>query len=192
MAAPEVVLGVTGGIAAYKAADLCSRMVQAGCAVSVVLTHSARQFIGPATFAALTNRPVHTHVFDTGEFPQGPHIGLARRADVLVVAPATAATLARCAQGLADDLLTTLYLAFPGPVLMAPAMNCEMWANPAVQRNVNQLRADGVGIVDPAEGWLSCGTIGAGRMAEPGVIWDRVQETLRTPRRDRPRPSSPA
>ncbi|MFM8287476.1 MAG: flavoprotein [Planctomycetaceae bacterium] len=192
MAAPEVVLGVTGGIAAYKAADLCSRMVQAGTAVSVVLTGSAHQFIGPATFAALTNRPVHSQVFDTVEFPQGPHIGLARRADVLVIAPATAATLARCAHGLADDLLTTLYLAFSGPVLMAPAMNCEMWASQAVQRNVNQLRSDGVEIVDPAEGWLSCGTIGAGRMADPGLIWDRVQDALRTQRRNKPRPPSPA
>lgn len=95
-----------------------------------------------------------------------------------MVAPATAATLARFAQGMADDLLTTLYLAFRGPVLVAPAMNCEMWAHPAVQRNVNQVRADGVEVIDPVEGWLSCGQVGVGRMADPGRIWDRVQAAL--------------
>lgn len=174
----EILLGVSGGIAAYKAADLCSRLVQSGAGVSVIMTPSALKFIGRTTFAALTNRPVHVHRFRPSEHPIGEHIGLARRADILVVAPATAATLARFALGLADDLLSTSYLAFTGPVLLAPAMNCEMWAKPAVQRNVQQLRDDGVHIAEPGTGWLSCGTLGAGRMAEPAEIQSRITAIL--------------
>ena len=166
----EILLGVSGGISAYKAAELTSRLVQRGCAVSVVLTRAARRFVGKATFEALTNRPVHTSLFSPREHPLGEHIGLARRAKLFVVAPATADCLAKFALGLADDLLSTLYLAFPGPVIVAPAMNNVMWAKPTVQRNVEQLRADGVHIVPPTEGWLSCGTSGAGRMAEPDQI----------------------
>lgn len=174
----EILLGVTGGIAAYKAADLASRLVQGGARVSVVLTRSARQFIGNSTFEALTNRPVHTKLFSPREHPLGEHIGLARRAELLVVAPATADCLAKFAHGLADDLLTTLYLAFTGPVLVAPAMNADMWAKPAVQRNIAQLRADGVQFVDPGEGWLSCGAVGPGRMAEPAEILERIELLL--------------
>jgi phosphopantothenoylcysteine decarboxylase len=151
----EILLGVTGGIAAYKAADLCSQLVQAGAAVSVVMTRAAGRFIGPTTFEALTNRPVHRHMFAPREHPLGEHIGLARRAKLIVVAPASADCLAKFANGIADDLLSTLYLAFTGPVLVAPAMNSDMWAKPAVQRNVAQLRADGVHFVDPGQGWLS-------------------------------------
>lgn len=173
----EILLGVTGGIAAYKAADLASKLVQGGAAVSVILTRSARKFIGATTFEALTNRPVHTSLYSPREHPLGEHIGLARRAAVLVVAPATADCLAKFANGLADDLLSTLYLAFSGPVIVAPAMNADMWARPAVKRNVAQLAADGVHFVEPGEGWLSCGTIGAGRMAEPVQIVERI-ETL--------------
>jgi phosphopantothenoylcysteine decarboxylase/phosphopantothenate--cysteine ligase len=174
----EILLGVTGGIAAYKAADLASKLVQGGARVSVVMTRSARRFIGRTTFEALTNRPVHTSMFSPREHPLGEHIGLARRAELLVVAPATADCMARFAHGLADDLLTTLYLAFTGPVLAAPAMNADMWAKPAVQRNIKQLRSDGVHFVEPGEGWLSCGTLGPGRMAEPAEILERIVKLL--------------
>ena len=178
MRGSEILLGVTGGIAAYKAADLCSQLVQAGAAVSVVMTRAAGRFIGPTTFEALTNRPVHRRMFAPREHPMGEHIGLARRAKLLVVAPASADCLAKFAHGIADDLLSTLYLAFTGPVLVAPAMNSDMWAKPAVQRNVEQLRADGVHFVDPGQGWLSCGTIGPGRMAEPEQIFERISQLL--------------
>ncbi len=174
----EVLLGVTGGIAAYKAADLASRLVQAGAAVSVILTRSARRFVGETTFEALTNRPVYQRLFAPREHPLGEHIGLVRRADVLVIAPASANCLAKLAHGLADDLLTTAALAATCPVLVAPAMNCDMWAKPPVQRNVAQLRADGVHIVEPGRGWLSCGQVGPGRMAEPPEILERVRGLL--------------
>jgi phosphopantothenoylcysteine decarboxylase len=174
----EIVLGITGGIAAYKSAALASRLVQAGAAVSVVMTRSARKFIGATTFEALTNRPVHTQRFAPREHPLGEHIGLARRAKLLVVAPASADSLAKFAQGIADDLLSTLYLAFTGTVLVAPAMNSDMWAKPAVMRNVAQLKSDGVHFVEPGQGWLSCGTIGPGRMAEPDEIFERIRKLL--------------
>ncbi|MEZ6127884.1 MAG: flavoprotein [Planctomycetaceae bacterium] len=166
----EVLLGVTGGIAAYKAADLCSQLVQKQAQVSVILTESAHRFIGATTFEALTGRPVNTHPFAANEHYQGEHIGLAGRADVVIVAPATAASMARYAHGFSDDLLSTTLLATTAPVFMAPAMNCDMWAKPAVQRNVQQLVQDGVTIIDPEDGWLSCGRIGAGRMAAPATI----------------------
>ena len=166
----ELVIGVTGGIAAYKTAALVSQLVQAGAGVTAVLTESAKEFVGPATFEALTGRPLPRGIFGDANYPLGAHIELARRSDVLCVAPATANFLAKAATGLADDLLSTLYLAFRGPVIVAPAMNAEMWAQPAVQRNVDQLRADGVIIVDPEEGWLSCRDVGVGRMAEPEQI----------------------
>src|SRR5262245_2148007 len=178
MKGSEILLGVTGGIAAYKAADLASQLVQAGAAVSVVMTRSARKFIGATTFEALTNRPVHWQLFSPREHPMGEHIGLARRARLLVIAPASADCLAKFANGIADDLLSTLYLAFTGPVLAAPAMNSEMWAKPAVQRNVARLRADGVHFAEPGQGWLSCGTTGPGRMAEPDQILERIRQLL--------------
>ena len=174
----ELLLGVPGGIAAYKAADLCSKLVQAGASVTVVMTESAERFVGPTTFEALTGRPVHRDLFRPVEHFRGEHIGLAQRAELLVVAPATANYLAEIAQGFAGDLLSTLALTVTCPVLLAPAMNCEMWAKPAVQRNVSQLRADGVLFVEPGSGWLSCGQVGAGRMAEPGEILDAIGRLL--------------
>src|SRR6266566_488575 len=137
----ELVVGVTGGIAAYKTAALVSQLVQDGAGVCVVMTRAAGKFIGAATFEALTGRPVLTAAFNDPDHPLGPHIDLAD-ADLLCIAPATANFLAKAAVGLADDLLSTLYLAFKGPVLMAPAMNDAMWAKPAVERNVEQLKAD--------------------------------------------------
>jgi phosphopantothenoylcysteine decarboxylase len=174
----EVLIGVTGGIAAYKTAALVSQLVQAGAGVSVVMTAAAREFIGTATFAALTGRPVLERVFDESQYPLGAHIELARRGELLCVAPATANLLAKAASGMADDLLSTLLLSFTGPVLMAPAMNCEMWEKPAVQRNVTQLRNDGILFVDPQEGWLSCRTRGVGRMAAPETIKATIAELL--------------
>jgi phosphopantothenoylcysteine decarboxylase/phosphopantothenate--cysteine ligase len=142
----KIVIGVSGGIAAFKSAVLVSELVQQGHEVDVVMTRAAKQFIGPATFTALTGRPVAMKTFDS-RFPLGAHIELARGADVLCIAPATANFLAKAAGGIADDLLSTLYLCFTAPVLMAPAMNNEMWIKPAVQRNLAQLKSDGVCII---------------------------------------------
>lgn len=174
----EVVLGVSGGIAAYKAADLASKLVQAGARVTTVLTDAATRFIGPTTFEALTGRRVSTGLFNPEEHFIGEHIGLARRAELLVIAPATAAILAKLAHGHADDLLSALALSATCPRLVAPAMNNEMWSKPPVQRNVQQLRDDGWEIIDPGSGWLSCGAVGPGRMAEPDAILQRVQSLL--------------
>ena len=176
----EIVVGVTGGIAAYKTAALVSDLVQSGMNVSVVMTRAATKFVGPATFRALTGRPVYSRIFSNEQFPLGPHIELARQASLLCVAPATANYLAQAAQGLADDLLSTLTLSFTGPIVVAPAMNCEMWEKAAVQRNLEQVRSDGFQIIDPQEGWLSCRQKGVGRMAEPEVIKAEILRLLET------------
>lgn len=174
----EILLGVTGGIAAYKSADLASKLVQAGANVTVVMTPAALNFIGRTTFEALTGRPVYIELFTPQEHPIGEHIGLARRADLYVIAPATANAIAKIAHGLADDLVSTLALTVTCPILVAPAMNNDMWSKPAVQRNVDQLRTDGITIIDPADGWLSCGATGPGRMAEPADIFAHITKTL--------------
>ena len=177
MKSREILIGVTGGIAVYKTAALVSQLVQAGASVSVAMTQAATHFVGETTFAALTGRPVATDVFEHG-YPLGGHITMAEKADLLCVAPATANFLAKAAHGIADDLLSTLYLCFAGPVLLAPAMNSVMWQKPAVQRNVQQLRSDGVQFVGPEEGWLSCRKKGIGRMASPETIFAVLQQTL--------------
>ena len=174
----ELIVGVTAGIAAYKTAALVSQLVQAGARVTVVLTPAAHEFVGPATFAALTGRPVAQGIFDDSQYPLGAHIELARKAELLCVAPATANFLAKAALGIADDLLSTLLLSFTGTVLLAPAMNNEMWAKAAVQRNVEQLRRDGYELIDPEEGWLSCRTRAVGRMAEPERIYEVISSRL--------------
>ena len=171
-------IGVTGGIAAYKTAMLVSKLVQAGANVTVAMTPAAAKFVGPPTFAALTGRNVATEVFDDADYPLGAHITLAQKAEIFCIAPATANFLAKCAQGLADDLLSTLYLATAAPVLMAPAMNCEMWEKAATQRNLKQLAADGVAIIEPDAGWLSCRQQGKGRMAEPERILAAIDARL--------------
>ncbi len=181
----EIVVGVSAGIAAYKAAALTSLLVQDGAGVTAVLTRNARKFIGTATFAALTGRPVATRGFDQSAHPLGAHIELAARADCVVVAPASADFLARAAHGLADDLLTTLLLCADCPVILAPAMNAAMWKHPAVQRNVEQVVADGARIVPPGSGWLSCRQSGVGRMAEPAEIAAVIRAVLAGD--DRPR-----
>jgi phosphopantothenoylcysteine decarboxylase/phosphopantothenate--cysteine ligase len=182
----ELIVGVSGGIAAYKAAALTSLLVQQGAGVTAVLTRNARRFVGPATFAALTGRPVATRSFDSGLYPLGAHIELAARADLVVVAPASADLLAKVACGAADDLLTTLLLCAECPVVMAPAMNAAMWAKPSVQRNVRQIAADGGQIIQPGTGWLSCRQQGAGRMAEPEEIAGVIQEILASRPRKKP------
>lgn len=174
----EILLGVSGGVAAYKAAELTSRLVQSGAKVSVVLTDAAQHFIGATTFEALTGRPVYRDGFAPREHFQGEHIGLAQRAELFVVAPATADYLAKVANGLADDLLSTLALTVTCPALFAPAMNADMWAKPAVQRNVARLTEDGVQLVGPGSGWLSCGQVGPGRMSEPSEIFAEIERLL--------------
>ncbi len=171
----EILIGVTGGIAAYKTAALVSKLVQAGAGVTVVMTEAAQRLVRPKTFEALTRRPVRTDLWSLGHHP---HIELAELGELLCIAPATANLLAKAACGLADDLLTTLLLSFAGPVLLAPAMNTTMWEKPAVQRNVQRLRSDGFVLIDPAEGYLSCGAVGTGRMAEPEVIFQAIAQHL--------------
>jgi len=173
----EILVGVTGGIAAYKTADLVSRLVQEGAAVSVVMTEHAQRFVGTPTFQALSRRPVYTDLFAEGAY-DADHIALADRAEAAVVAPATANVIGKLAAGIADDLLSTVLVALRVPVILAPAMNEAMWNHPAVQANVETLRRRGVRFVGPEEGRLACGTEGPGRMAEPQTILDAVIQTL--------------
>jgi phosphopantothenoylcysteine decarboxylase/phosphopantothenate--cysteine ligase len=161
-----VLVGVTGGIAAYKAIDLVRALRRADQDVHVVMTRAAQRFVGSASFAALSGNPVGTTLFETDEKPDYRHLDLARAADVLVVAPASANTLARMAAGLADDLLTSCYLAFTGPTLVAPAMNTRMWEHAATRANLATLVANGVQVVPPGEGLLADGDVGPGRLAE--------------------------
>jgi phosphopantothenoylcysteine decarboxylase/phosphopantothenate--cysteine ligase len=180
----EVILGVAGGIAAYKAASLCSSLVQRGCGVTVVMTRAAREFITPLTFRALTDRRVHTDMFDLPAGDGQPHIHLSEQADLIVLAPATAHLIAELAHGLAGELLPCLCLSADCPILIAPTMNERMWAHPAVQANVKTLADRGVEIVGPESGWLACRTVGAGRMSDPEAIAARATELLtRTPPR---------
>src|SRR5256885_646746 len=152
----EIIVGITGGIAAFKTAGGVSKLVQSGNGVTVGMKAGAGDFLCAGPFSALPGGAVARESFDDARFPLGAHIELAERASLLVVAPASADFLAKAANGLADDLLATLYLAFSGRVLMAPAMNTAMWEKAAVRRNVAQLTADGVQFVDPDSGWLSC------------------------------------
>jgi phosphopantothenoylcysteine decarboxylase len=173
----RIVVGVSGGIAAYKTASLVSKWIQAGHRVSVVLTEGATHFVGPATFTALCGEAPALALFDS-RYPLGPHIELAQGCDLLVIAPATARVLASCALGLADDLLATLYLNVECPVVFAPAMSSPMWAKPSVQRNLSLLESDGAHFVGPESGWLSCRKLGVGRMAEPESIMEACQAWL--------------
>jgi phosphopantothenoylcysteine decarboxylase / phosphopantothenate---cysteine ligase len=179
----RITLGVTGGVAAYKAAELVRRLQQDAFTVQVVMTRGAREFITPLTFAALTGQKVITDLFAEASGEANlesaiEHIAVAQRTDLLLVAPATADILAKFARGIADDFLTTLYLASTAPVVVAPAMNVNMWNHAATQENVEMLRARGVKIVDPDEGYLACGMIGAGRLAGQAAIVAAVHEAL--------------
>jgi phosphopantothenoylcysteine decarboxylase/phosphopantothenate--cysteine ligase len=174
----RIVLGVTGGIAAYKAAMVCSQLVQGGALVEVVMTEAAQKFITPLTFQALTHRPVYSDMFDIPPGQNIPHIALADAADLLVIARATAHTLAKLANGLADDLLSAIALATPAPLLLAPAMETDMWRHPATQANMDKLRAWGASVVGPAAGRLASGAMGQGRMVEPEEIIGAVRVAL--------------
>ena len=171
----NVLLGVSGGIAAYKAADLASKLTGAGAVVSVVMTANACELVTPKTFEAVTGRAVHTSLWSAPEEFSIGHISLADQADIVVVAPATANIIAKMALAMADDLLsTTLCAAWNKPTLVAPAMNNNMWSNPAVQANVQKLLQRGAQIIGPETGRLACGTEGIGRMAEPSAILEAV------------------
>jgi len=166
----RIVLGITGGIAAYKAAELTRLLVKEGIAVEVVMTPAATQFIAPMTLQALSGNPVLTDLWHSGAANAMGHIDLSRHADAIVVAPASADFIAKLAQGHADDLLSTLCLARNCPLLVAPTMNVQMWTNPATQRNVAQLKADGIEMLGPGSGGQACGEVGDGRMIEPEEI----------------------
>ncbi|MFO7306421.1 MAG: bifunctional phosphopantothenoylcysteine decarboxylase/phosphopantothenate--cysteine ligase CoaBC [Gammaproteobacteria bacterium] len=170
----KIVLGVTGGIAAYKSPDLVRRLIDRGGEVQVVMSRGAQQFVTPLTFQAVSGRPVRTDLWDEAAEAAMGHIELARWADAIVVAPATAEFLARLAHGFADDLLTTLCLATTAPITVAPAMNHQMWANPATQANVRLLRERGVRFIGPDTGEQACGEVGVGRMVDPVRIAEEV------------------
>ena len=180
----KIALGVSGGVAAYKAAEMVRRLQQEKLDVQVVMTRAAQEFITPLTFAALTGKKVITGMFDAGDSSPAnvesaiEHIAVAQRIDLLVVAPATADLLAKFTHGIADDFLTTLYLATKAPVVVAPAMNVNMWELPATQSNLAALRARGVHVVDPDEGYLACGMTGTGRLAATEAIAQKVCEVL--------------
>ncbi len=173
-----VVLGVTGSIAAYKAADLASKLVQAHAKVDVIMTREAREFITPLTFRSLTHRPVVTDLFDLNSELSIEHVALAERADIVVVAPCTANTIAKITGGVSDDPLTTTILATRAPVLIAPAMDGNMYQNPATQDNLERLKSRGIAIVGPAEGRLASGLIGKGRMVEPAALLEHIKMVL--------------
>ncbi len=174
----QIILGVTGGIAAYKSATVCSRLVQAGAAVDVIMTEAAQKFIAPLTFQALTHRPVYTDMFAIPAGQNIPHISLADSADLLLIAPATANTIGKLANGLADNLLAAVALATPAPILLAPAMETDMWQHRATQANMQKLRDWGVFSVGPAAGRLASGAMGQGRMVEPDEIVEAVRLVL--------------
>src|SRR5580700_6197671 len=180
----KIALGVSGGVAAYKAAELVRRLQQEKLDVQVVMTRAAQEFVTPLTFAALTGQKVITDLFSAaGAAPANvesaiEHIAVAQRIDLLLVAPATADILGKFAHGIAEDFLGTLYLATKAPVVIAPAMNVNMWDHPATRENVEALRARGVHVVDPDEGYLACGMTGAGRLAATETIAKKVFEVL--------------
>jgi phosphopantothenoylcysteine decarboxylase/phosphopantothenate--cysteine ligase len=180
----KIALGVTGGVAAYKAAELVRRLQQEKLDVQVVMTRAAQEFITPLTFAALTGQKVITDMFSAGDAAPAnvesaiEHIAVAQRIDLLLVAPATADILGKFAHGIAEDFLGTLYLATKAPVVVAPAMNVNMWEHPATQENLAVLRARGVNVVDPDEGYLACGMTGAGRLAATETIARKVCDVL--------------
>ena len=171
----RIVLGLSGGIAAYKAAELTRLLTQAGAEVRVVMTAAACRFITPVTLQALSGHPVHTDLWDASVSNNMAHIELSRGCDAIVVAPASADFLAKLAQGLCDDLLSTLCLARECPLLVAPAMNLQMWDKPATQRNMQQLAADGIAVLGPASGDQACGEVGMGRMLEADEICEEIE-----------------
>lgn len=173
-----IVLGVTGGIAVYKAAELTRLLIKAGANVHVVMTKGAAEFVTPLTFQTLSKNPVHTEMFSLMQEAEVGHISLADNADLFVIAPATANTIGKIANGIADDLLTTSIMATRAPVLLAPAMNCNMYDNPIVQWNMKKLKGYGYHFIDSETGELACGYEGKGRMAEPSDIMEEIEAIL--------------
>jgi phosphopantothenoylcysteine decarboxylase / phosphopantothenate---cysteine ligase len=176
----KVALGVTGGISAYKAVEIMRGLQKRGVDVQVVMTRNATHMVTPLTFQAISGFPVITDMWAETDDPEIKHIQVAQSVDLLVIAPATANVLAKFANGIADDFLSTMYISTTAPVLVAPAMNVEMWAHPATQENVERLRRRGVLFVDPDEGFLACKSVGPGRLAEPERIVNRAWEILQT------------
>lgn len=178
----HIVLGVTGGIAAYKAADLVSRLKKTGAEVHVIMTKHAAEFVMPLTFQTLSQNPVVTEMFEAPPTWDVEHISLAKKADLFVIAPATANVIGKLASGIADDMLTTTVMATRAPVLLAPAMNTNMYLNPVVQRNIAALKELGYHFEDPGTGRLACADIGVGKMAEPAELVNRIRMLLHAPK----------
>lgn len=181
-----VVVGVTGGIAAYKACTLVSRLAQAGARVTVLMTPAAAKFVGPITFQALSGKPVYTSPWEHVEAHDPQHVALARAADAVIVAPCTMDCMAKLAHGMTDDVVTLVLSAVDlthTPVLLAPSMNEAMWNQASTQRNARTLAEDGFRLVGPGEGWQACRTVGAGRMVEPEELLVRVAEVVSSRRR---------
>ncbi len=176
----EVIVGVCGGIAAYKVAEVVSRLVQLGAGVTVVMTAEAQKFVTPLTFEALSGRPVRTQTFDLVDSGDPQHIRLTETADLMVVAPATANVIAKVAAGLCDDLVSLMVSAAACPVVFAPAMNNRMWENPITKQNVAKLAELGYQFIGPEAGWLACRNVGVGRMSEPADIIAAVTRILTT------------
>jgi phosphopantothenoylcysteine decarboxylase/phosphopantothenate--cysteine ligase len=174
----EIVVGVCGGIAAYKVADVVSKLVQAGAGVTVAMTPDAVRFVTPLTFQALSGRPVHTDIWTLPDPADPQHIRLTERADLLLIAPATAHTIAKIAHGLCDDIVSLLAAAAACPVAFAPAMNNRMWENPIAKENVAKLDGLGHRFIGPEAGWLACRNVGAGRLSEPGTIVESIQQIV--------------
>src|SRR3990170_5558033 len=176
-----IALGVTGGIGAYKAVEVCRGLQQHGHDVVAVMTPSATRFVGPITFEAITRRRVVTDQFEPGANADVEHIAIASSIDLLLIAPATANIIGKLANGIADDFLSTLYTATRAPLLLAPSMNTQMFEHEAVRRNLDALASRGARFVEPGEGYLACGWIGKGRLAEPAEIVEAAETILRPP-----------
>jgi len=174
----EVIVAVCGGIAAYKVADVVSKLVQAGAGVTVCMTDDAQQFVTPLTFQALSARPVRTSTYKLEDSSDPQHIGLTEKADLMLVAPATANMIAKVAHGLCDDLISLMIAASACPVVFAPAMNNRMWDNPIAKENVAKLQKHGYAMIGPEPGWLACRNVGVGRMSEPAKIVEEVTARL--------------
>src|SRR3954453_562335 len=177
----ELIVAVCGGIAAYKVADVVSKLVQLGAGVTVCMTDEAQRFITPLTFEALSGRKVRTGTFDLVDTSDPQHIGLTERADLMLVAPATGNVIAKVAHGLCDDLVSLMVSAAACPVVFAPAMNNRMWDHPVARENVEKLQRLGYRFIGPDAGWLACRNVGSGRLSEPGKIVEEVTRMLTEP-----------
>lgn len=178
LAGKKIILGVTGSISAFKSAEVASQLVQGGAGVSVIMTPAAAKFVGPLTFQTITRNRVRIDPFDLDSVTDATHISETDDADLVIVAPATANFIGKTANGIADDMLTSLMLATRCPVLIAPAMNNRMWEHPIVQENLEKLRAIGHRVIDPGEGFLACGTHAVGRLAEPAQILREIEKCI--------------